>query len=76
MIDELLKNPENLGRLIASAIAIGVFLYIIALSVLQVRQIFLLQQKVKTDADSVIRISTFAYLIIQVVLFVIALLFL
>jgi hypothetical protein len=76
MIDQLFNDPENVLGVLASAITLGVFIYIIILSVLQARQVQLLQQKVHTDADSLIRFSLLAYILIQILLFVIVLLFL
>ncbi len=76
MIDEVFNNPESFGRLIAIGITIGIFLYIIILSILQVRQIALFHRKVKTDVDGIVRVATYVYLVIQVTLFVIALRFL
>lgn len=76
MINELLNNPAQLGRLIAVAVTVAVFVYIIILSFLQMRQIRILQQKVQTDGDNAARIITFVYLIVQIGLFALALLFL
>ncbi len=76
MIDQIFSDPENFARILVFAIAAGTFIYIIILAILQVRQIFLLQKKVQTSADGVVRILTFIYLAVQVALFVIALLFL
>lgn len=75
MIDQIINNPEALGRLIAIAITVGVFIYIIILSILQSRQIHILQQKVQTDGDSSVRVATYVYVVVQLVLFGLALLF-
>lgn len=75
MIDNLLTNPDQLGRLLVTAIVIIFFLYIIILSFLQVRQIRILQEKVQTDADNLILIVNYAYLLVQIILFIVVLLF-
>lgn len=76
MTNELLQNPESIGMLIAGALTIGIFIYIFIFSVLQVRQIRILQGKVSTDMDNTISITTYIYLVVQIILFVIALIFL
>lgn len=75
MIDNLLTNPDQLGSLLVTAIVIIFFLYIIILSFLQVRQIRILQEKVQTDADNLILIVNYAYLLVQIILFIVVLLF-
>jgi small-conductance mechanosensitive channel len=52
------------------------FIYIILYSVLQVRQIGILQEKVHTNADTVMKVLSYVFLLIQIVLFVVALLIL
>lgn len=76
MFEQILINPDQFAKVFAMIIVAGVFLYIIVLSFFQVRQIRILQDKVQTDVDMIVRIITYAYLIIQIILFVIAILFL
>jgi len=75
MIDQLLANPNQILNLIGITFIVGVFVYILVLAVLQVRQIRILQDKVQTDADGGVRIVTYVYLLFQLILFVIAILF-
>ena len=75
MIENLFANPAQVGRFLGIAIVVGVFVYIIILAFLQVRQIRILQEKVQTDADGTVRVITYVYLVFQLILFVIALLY-
>lgn len=76
MIEEILLNPERLARVLGIIFVVGIFIYIIILAFLQVRQIRILQDKIQTDADNAVKIFTYGYIIFQVILFVIAILFL
>jgi len=76
MIEEILLNPERLARILGIIFVVGAFIYIIILSFLQVRQIRILQDKVQTDADNAVKLFTYGYIVFQVILFVIAILFL
>ncbi|BDQ05064.1 MAG: hypothetical protein KatS3mg084_0582 [Candidatus Dojkabacteria bacterium] len=72
-LEDLLINPDQLGGLLFSAVVIFFFIYSVILSLLQVRQINILQRKVNTPFDNGIKILTYIYLFVQILLFVIVL---
>lgn len=72
-LEELLANPDSLGGLLFTSAVVCFFIYILILSVLQLRQISILQKKVSTPADSVVKVATYIYLLVQILLFVIVL---
>ncbi len=72
-LEELLANPDSLGGLLFTSAVVCFFIYILILSVLQLRQISILQKKVSTPADSVVKVATYIYLFVQILLFVIVL---
>lgn len=53
-----------------------IFGYIIIHSFLQIRQLRVLQGRVKTDADGLLRLLSYVYLLIQILIFVVTLLIL
>jgi hypothetical protein len=76
ILNDILLNPGQLAKTILIIFTVGVFIYIIILSILQARQVRLLQQKVQTDADGFVRFMTYLYIFLQILLFVFAFLFL
>lgn len=76
MIDQLMSDLMKFLIFFGAIFVVGAFVYIVVLSVLQVRQVRLLQEKVQTDADDKVRLATYVYLIIQLLIFVIAVLIL
>lgn len=69
-------NFQNWQGLVLTLFFVFLFIVIVVYSILQVRQIGILQQMVSTDADKVMRFFSYIYLLIQIVLFVVALLIL
>jgi hypothetical protein len=57
---------------ILSAIVAVIFLGIIIYSAFQARQIGVLQGKVSTNVDPLLRIFAYAYLLVQILIFVVA----
>lgn len=76
MINDFFNNPEMIWPLLKLVFIILFFLYIIIYSVLQVRQLIILQDKVRTSVDFANRIVGIIYILIQVLIFVLVLLLL
>jgi hypothetical protein len=57
-------------------LVVALFVYIIIYSILQIRQVSLLQKKVQTNIDGSLKFISYVYLLVQVLLFVLALLIL
>ena len=76
MINDFFNNPDAVWDLLKLLFVIIFFLYIIIYSILQVRQIIILQDKVRTSADFANRIIGVVYILIQLLIFVVVLLLL
>ncbi len=61
---------------LATIVIVGFFLYILFYSILQVRQLKVLKNRIVTDADGMFSIIAYIYLAIQFLIFVVTLLIL
>lgn len=71
MIETLITQPGQVLNYIVIALVIIFFTYTLGRSLLEVRQIKILQQKVKTNIDSTLNILNIVYILIQLAIFVI-----
>lgn len=70
---DILTKPDLLGTYIFNTTVIIFFLYIIFKSLLEIRQIRILQQKIKTPVDQTLNLFNLFYVLILLIIFVIIL---
>lgn len=70
---DILTKPDLLGTYIFNIVVIIFFLYIIFKSLLEIRQIRILQQKIKTPVDQTLNLFNLFYVLILLIIFVIIL---
>ena len=70
MINEILNNPAVAWAYLKYVAVIIFFVYVIIYSILQVRQVRILQDKVRTNIDIPVRILGAGYILLQVLIFI------
>lgn len=70
---DILTKPDLFGTYIFNTIVIIFFVYIIFKSLLEIRQIRILQQKIKTPVDQTLNLFNLFYVLILLIIFVIIL---